>query len=211
MREAVYATFADFSAPPSMVSNIDDIDWEELVSFGSFTPDKDMPPLDKSDFSNDSMDEKSHAPDSCLSKADNIQVCQSEPIYPSSNNCEGNVAMEENNEYIVMPLSQVTIFQVSTQYDKKEDGNKTYSIEGMKLHEAWNHAVIGRREESQSQSLETLEAPISLNDKPANSFVAIPSSLQTAVKKTPGGYEVNAEMTVDDMEEYRGLELVRAF
>ncbi|PGH02606.1 hypothetical protein AJ80_08818 [Polytolypa hystricis UAMH7299] len=108
--------------------------------------------------------------------------------------------MEEDNEYIVIPLSQVTIFRVSTQYNEKEGGSKTCSIVGMELHEAQSHAVIGERKESQSQSLEALEAPIALDDKPADSFVAIPSSLQTAVKKTPGGYEVNAEMTLDDIE-----------
>ncbi|PGH02605.1 hypothetical protein AJ80_08817 [Polytolypa hystricis UAMH7299] len=58
-REAMYATFADCSAPPSTVSNINNIDWEELISFDSPAPEETLSCLNMPDLSNNSMEHPS--------------------------------------------------------------------------------------------------------------------------------------------------------
>ncbi|KKZ60608.1 hypothetical protein EMCG_04728 [[Emmonsia] crescens] len=163
---------------------------------------------DTLDSSDDLIGEASIDPPPC--EASPIPVHRLEQIPPLASDPRKGDMLKEllEKEYIVLPLSQVTI----TRLLDRGNGNEMYRVVGrMSLQEPQKYGT-------HLQCLGTTEDPIIIDEStsPAvlscdsDRFVAIPS-LQRDIKKISGGYEVHANMTLDDMQDYGGLELLAAF
>ncbi|EDN11280.1 predicted protein [Histoplasma mississippiense (nom. inval.)] len=246
-KDAASEVFADFSALPSTVSGLDEINWNEWI----LPPPVDVPPpsLQLSDFSDDPIEDPSPkdvaddppnqreptpslAPDDRegniskeqlnysdgeadprLGEKRHVQADRSEQVMPLvSDRWEGDALGEtlHNQEYIILPLSQVKILKLVY----KRDGDEMYQIVGrIDLQETRGYGTQGKP----WKCLGSAEDPIIIDEpmspnllSDSDPFVAIPS-LQRNLERVPGGYKVYAKMTLDDLQEHGGLELLAAY
>ncbi|OJD09753.1 hypothetical protein AJ78_08947 [Emergomyces pasteurianus Ep9510] len=246
-------TFANFSALPSTVSGLDDINWDEWILFDPSPVDAPPPSLQLSDFSDDLIEKAHPSPsdvandslslqdptlhmasdyrDGNTSKGSlndsngsikagprpgeegHIQAHRSEEATPLvSDHWEGDAWREtlDKQEYIILSLSQVTIQALVS----KRNGHEAYNIVGrMDLQQARGYGTKGKQWNSGSAEdpiiIDESMTPSSLSCD-SDRFVAIPS-LRRNIRRVSWGYEVYAKMTLDDMQEYEGLELLKAY
>ncbi|EER44427.1 conserved hypothetical protein [Histoplasma capsulatum H143] len=249
-KDAASETFANFSALPSTVSGLDDINWDEWILFDPSPVDVPPPSLQLSDFSDDPIEEAHPSPsdvandppnrreptpplasdyregntskgslndsngsikaDPCLGQERHVQAHRSEEATPlMSDHWEGDAwgEMLDKQEYIILPLSQVTILALVS----KRNGHEVYKVVGrMDLQEARGYGTQEKQWNSGSA-----EDPIIIDESmtPSNlscgsdRFVAIPS-LQRNIRRVSWGYEVHAKMTLDDMQDYGHVDYV---
>ncbi|EEH17292.2 hypothetical protein PABG_07453 [Paracoccidioides brasiliensis Pb03] len=135
-----------------------------------------------------------------------IQAHRSEQVTPLVSDCWDALGELDKQEYIILPLSQVKILKLV--YER--DGDEMYQIVG-DLKETW-----GAQEKpwkySGSAEDPIIDGPMIPTSLPCGSdrFIAIPS-LRRNIESVPWGYEVYADMTLDDLQEHGGLELLAAY
>ncbi|EDN03768.1 predicted protein [Histoplasma mississippiense (nom. inval.)] len=223
--------FADFSA--LLPTGLDDVNWDDWILFDSSPVDGSPPSLQLPDFSDDPIEAHS-SPNDVANDPPN-QRESTPPLVPDYR--EGNTSELLNysdvieadphpgkehvhahrteqvtldkQEYILLPLSQVTILKLV----RKGDGDEMYQIVG-RIEEAQGYDTQGKswKYSGSAEDPIIIDEPMSATDVPCRSdqFVAIPN-LRRTVKRVFGGFEVHARMTLDDMQEYGGLELLADF
>ncbi|OJD23446.1 hypothetical protein ACJ73_05200 [Blastomyces percursus] len=223
-KDAANEVFADFSALPSTVSGLDDINWDEWILFNSPPVNAPSPTLQLSDFSDDPIDEAHPSPSDELLNSDDsieadprpgeehhIQAHRSEQVTPLvSDRWEGDALGElDKREYIILPLSQVKILTLV--YER--DGDEMYQIVGWKdLQETWGTQEKPWKYSGSAEDPIIIDEPMTPTSLPCGSdqFIAIPSHRRN-IESVPGGYEVYANMTLDDLQEHGELELLAAY
>ncbi|EEH21785.2 hypothetical protein PABG_04001 [Paracoccidioides brasiliensis Pb03] len=253
-KDAASEAFADFSALPSTVSGLDDINWDEWILFDSSPGDATPPSLQLSDISDDPIEEAHRSPsdvadgppnqrqptpplasdnregntlkeplnysDDCIEvdprpgKEPHVQTHRPEQVTPlASNRWEGDALGEtlDKQEYIIVPLSQVKILKLVF----KRDGDEMYQIVGrINLQETQGYGTQGEpwKYSGSADDPIIIDDPMSPTNLPCGSdqFVAIPS-LQRNIEKVPEGYNVYANMTLNDLQEHGGLELLAVY
>ncbi|KAL2368815.1 hypothetical protein RJ035_008411 [Blastomyces gilchristii] len=234
-KNAASEMFADCSALPSTVSGLDDVNWDDWILFDSSPVDVPPPSLQLSDFSDDPIEEAHPSPNDVTNDPPNQQESTPPlvPDYREDNTSEllnySNDSIEadphpgkehvqahrseqvtlDKQEYILLPLSQVTILKLVC----KGDGDEMYQIVGW-IEEAQGYDTQGKSWKCSGSAEDPIiiDEPMSATDVPRRSdqFIAIPD-LRRNVKRVFGGFEVHAKMTLDDMQEYGGLELLADF
>ncbi|KMP10239.1 hypothetical protein CIRG_09920 [Coccidioides immitis RMSCC 2394] len=249
-KDAASEVFADFSALPSTVSGLDDINWDEWILFDS-PPSQCSPTVTQlSDFSDDPIEEAHPSPSDVADDPSNrreptlplapedregntskeplnsddsieadprpgeehhIQAHRSEQVTPLvSDRWEGDALGElDKREYIILPLSQVKILKLV--YER--DGDEMYQIVGWTdLQETWGTQEKPWKYSGSAEDPIIINEPMISTSLPCGSdqFIAIPS-LRRNIESVPGGYEVYANMTLDDLQELGGLELLAAY
>ncbi|EDN06468.1 predicted protein [Histoplasma mississippiense (nom. inval.)] len=252
-KDAASEAFADFSALPSTVSGLDDINWDEWILFDSPPVNVPPPSLQLSDISDDPIEEAHRSPsdvadgppnqreptpplasdnregntlkeplnysDDCIEadprpgKEPHVQTHRPEQVTRlASNRWEGDALGEtlHNQEYIILPLSQVKILKLVY----KRDGDEMYQIVGrIDLQETRGYGTQGKPWKCLGSAEDPIiiDGPMSPNLlSDSDPFVAIPS-LQRNIERVPGGYKVYAKMTLDDLQEHGGLGLLAAY
>ncbi|OJD27984.1 hypothetical protein ACJ73_00617 [Blastomyces percursus] len=151
---------------------------------------------------------------------------------PPSDHWEGDALGEtlDKQEYIIVPLSQVKILKLVF----KRDGDEMYQIVGrIYIQETQGYGTQGEqwkysgsagkaqhllRENISHTSLTLADDPIIIDESmsPTNlpcgfyQFVAI-HPFQRNIEKVPEGYKVYVNMTLDDLQEHGGLELLAVY
>ncbi|EEH39493.2 hypothetical protein PAAG_08762 [Paracoccidioides lutzii Pb01] len=265
-KDAASEVFADFSALPSTVSGLDDINWDEWILFDSPPVNVPPPSLQLSAFSDGPIEEAHPSPSDVADDPPNrrepalplapedgegntskeplnsddfieadprpgeehhIQAHRSEQVTPLVSDRWDALGELDKREYIILPLSQVKILKLV--YER--DGDEMYQIVGWTdLQETWGAQEKPWKYSGSAGKLSTcavknishtsllaedpiiIDGPMIPTSLPCGSdrFIAIPS-LRRNIESVPGGYEVYADMTLDDLQEHGGLELLAAY
>ncbi|EDN06627.1 predicted protein [Histoplasma mississippiense (nom. inval.)] len=150
--------------------------------------------------------------DPCPGEERHVQVHRSsEQGIPLVSGCwEGDALGEtlDNQEYIILPLSQVKILKLvfKDMAHKESCGSTQVLLVRLSICSAKN---ISHTSLTLADDPIIIDEPMSPTNLPCGSdqFVAIPS-LQRNIEKVPEGYNVYANMTLDDLQEHGGLELL---
>ncbi|ODH47235.1 hypothetical protein GX48_06696 [Paracoccidioides brasiliensis] len=243
-KDAASEVFADFSALPSTISGLNDINWDEWILF-NFPPVNVPPPsLQLWDFSDDPIEEAHPSPSDVADdppnrqeptlplapedgegntskellnsddsiKADprpaeehHIQAHRSEQVTPLVSDRWDALGELDKQEYIILPLSQEI-------YKKHGARKKSLGSTQVLLVRLSTCAVKDISHTSLLPEDPIIDGPMIPTSLPCGSdrFIAIPS-LRRNIESVPGGYEVYADMTLDDLQEHGGLELLAAY
>ncbi|EEH42582.2 uncharacterized protein PADG_07402 [Paracoccidioides brasiliensis Pb18] len=138
-----------------------------------------------------------------------IQAHRSEQVKPLVSDRWDALRELDKREYIILPLSQVKILKLV--YER--DGDEMYQIVGWTdLQETWGTQEKPWKYSGSAEDPIIIDEPMIPTSLPCGSdrFIAIPS-LRRNIESVPGGFEVYADMTLDDLQEHGGLELLPAY
>ncbi|EDN11156.1 predicted protein [Histoplasma mississippiense (nom. inval.)] len=220
-KDAASETFADFSALPSTVSGLDDINWDEWILDSSpvdFTP----PSLQLWDFSDDPIEEAHPSPSDVADDPPNRR----EPTPPlASDNREGNTLKEPLNysdgsveadphtgeePNVQVHRSEQIIPLVSGHWEGDALGEtldkQEYII--LPLSQVKILKLVYKRD---GDEMYQMVGRIDLQETRGYGTQGKLWKCLGSAGRVPGGYEVYAKMTLDDLQEHGGLELLAAY
>ncbi|EDN02400.1 predicted protein [Histoplasma mississippiense (nom. inval.)] len=217
-KDAASEVIADFSALPSTVSGLDDINWDEWILFDSPPVNVPPPSLQLSDFSDDPIEEAHPSPSDVADDPSNRR----EPTLPlAPEDREGNTSKEPLNSDDSIEADPRPGEEHHIQAHRSEQVTPLVS-------DRWEGDALGELDKREYIILPLSQVKILklVYERDGDEMYQIvgwtdlqetwgtqekPWKYSGSAESVPVGYEVYANMTLDDLQELGGLELLAAY
>ncbi|EDN09142.1 predicted protein [Histoplasma mississippiense (nom. inval.)] len=219
-KDAASEVFADFSALPSTVSGLDEINWDEWILFDPPPVDVPPPSLQLSDFSDDPIEGPSlndvaddppnqREPTPSLAPEDHEGNTSKEPLNYSDGSIEADPRLGEERHVQAHRSEQVTPLvsdcwegdALGETLDKQE-----YII--LPLSQVKILKLVYKRD---GDEMYQIVGWIDLQETRRYGIQGKPWKYSGSAERVPEGYEIYAKMTLDDLQEHGGLGLLAAY